>query len=206
MKQISIIFAFISLAVATVHAGDIVVEQDTTDKRETVNIYESGIPVTSCECNIENWLNSQTSNFAALEWNLNKRLPEEKGKITLYGFKTVFIPENERQKYMDTLAGHTEEMKKQNTVFAGDYSSCRFYFPFSEAIVEYEGTTYTAAENGRVEIPGTDVYKISITGRAPSEKVKGSRFKNPLKPENDSHVLFGQSTLIFDCGEFNGME
>jgi hypothetical protein len=142
----------------------------------------------------------------ATEWNLNKKLPEEKGKIDLYGFKTVFLPENDRQAFRDMPAGKIEEMKKQNTIFADDFSSYRFYFPLSEAIIEYEGTTYTADENGRVEIPGADAGKISIIGRAPSDKVKGSKFEKPLKPENDSSVMSRQSTLIFDCGEFNGMD
>jgi hypothetical protein len=155
---------------------------------------------------IKNWLNSQTSNFAAFEWSLNRKLPEEKGKINLYGFKTVSLPENDRQKFKDMPAEQIEEMKKLNTVLADDFSSCRFYFPFSEAIIEYEGATYTADENGRIEMPGTDVHKISIIGRAPSDKVKGSKFEKPLKLENDSYAMFGQHTLIFDCGEFNGME
>jgi hypothetical protein len=103
-------------------------------------------------------------------------------------------------------AEQIEAIKKLNTVFADDFSSYRFYFPFSEAIVEYKGTTYTADENGRVEISGAETYKISIIGRAPSDKVKGSNFKKPLKLEKDSYAMFGQRTLIFDCGEFNGME
>ncbi|MDR0384587.1 MAG: hypothetical protein LBH60_00760 [Prevotellaceae bacterium] len=96
-------------------------------------------------------------------------------------------------------------MKNLNTVFADDLSSYRFYFPFNGAIVEYEGTTYTADENDRIEIPEVNLYKISITGRAPSDKVKGSKFKKLLRLEKDRHVMFGQNTLIFDCGEFNGM-
>jgi hypothetical protein len=78
MKRIIIIFAFISWAVATIHAGDIVVERPSFDvsnieveknvlndtatilqgKGKTINIYEIGIPITSCECNFDNLLNN----------------------------------------------------------------------------------------------------------------------------------------------------
>jgi hypothetical protein len=44
------------------------------------------------------------TNFTAFEWGLNKKLPEEKGKINLYGFKTVSLPENDRQTFKDMSA------------------------------------------------------------------------------------------------------
>jgi hypothetical protein len=156
---------------------------------------------------IENSLNSQTSNFAAFEWNLNKNLPQEQDKYNLYGFNTVSIPENERQKFKDMPAGQIEEMKNLNTVLADDFSSYRFYYPFSDALVEYEEQTYTADKNGAVTIPNLkNVYKISITGREKSGKVAGGMFKYPVRMEKDSHVMFGQSTVLYDCGEFQGME
>jgi hypothetical protein len=155
---------------------------------------------------IEKWLDSHTSNFAAFEWSLNRKLPKESGKISLYGFQTVSISKKERKKFRDMPAGQIEEMKKMNTVFADDFSSYRFYFPLNGAIIEYKEVTYTADENGRLEISGADVDEISIVGRAPSDGVKGSKFKKPLKLEKDSRAMFGQNTLIFDCGKFNWMK
>lgn len=168
---------------------------------------------------IDNWLQSQTSNFGAYEWNLNNKLMNEWKVpiIRLYGYTTVKLDEKAQQQFKNMNETEIEEMKRKNIIFADDFSSYRLYFPFSEAIVESNGKTFYADENGDVSIlDGFKHRDISIVGRKRSENIYGGYgdmieddkilFKNPIRLENGSHILYGHSFYIIDYGEFKRMK
>lgn len=98
---------------------------------------------------------------------------DEKG-IKLIGCRIFEIEPEFRDTFKLNMEAHREEVEK-NTYFAEDFSYFRMYFPLHTAIIDCDGSQYTANEKGTVSLPDScDINKIKIIGRKKSDKITGS--------------------------------
>ncbi|MBQ8452281.1 MAG: hypothetical protein IJ539_00705 [Prevotella sp.] len=75
----------------------------------------------------------------------------------------------------------------------------RVYFPLGEAIVDFDGNTFTADENGFVkDLVLFDLKQISIIGREKTDKTLYTKYNGAFKP---CRIIESENTAFFDFGE-----
>lgn len=131
-------------------------------------------------------------------------------RVKLIGFKTIYIPEEDRQELKRLLQNNKNIFsRQQNHFYAEDGSFFRVYFPLHTAIVSYKGENYNADEYGLVNIQNLDdMASIRIIGRKKSATVRGTgsniilsdmiQLKQVIKP---SSINAQSKLIVIDLGE-----
>jgi hypothetical protein len=178
-----------------------------------------GIVMQSCSSEFDNVerLSNNFLNITDFEKVYANNLSSNNNKIKVIGFKTVYVPENERKEMKEFMDEYQSFVSDLNCLWmAEDYSFYRIYFALHTAIVECDGKEYVADEKGLINTSVKDISHLSIVGRKKSETVHGSRnniiledrilFRNKLTQGNKKEPMKGyvikeNNICVFDLGE-----
>lgn len=147
------------------------------------------------------------SDMSIKESILNLEIPDS--KIQLIGYKTIIIPEDERDEFR-AYFGKMEEFVNNKQIFFDEENASFFimYCPLADAIIINNGDTLIADSKGYININTTNSKfdnKTTLIGRKKTDNILGTGnctrtnnyilFKRPLK----THKVNGK-TLYYDLG------
>lgn len=161
-------------------------------------------------------LSNNFLNISDFEKVYASSLSSNNNEIKVIGFKTIYVPENERAELRNFIAEYQEFVSGLNCLWiAEDYSFYRIYSALHTAIVECDGKEYIAGEKGIINKP-IDITHLNVIGRKKSATICGTSddiigenrilLQNKLTQGGQKEPMRGytikeNNICVFDLGE-----
>jgi hypothetical protein len=182
-----------------------------------ITIFFASCFMTGCQEEKLNDTDIVDSAILSFEKKYAASLSSENDAIKLIGFKTVYVPDNERAEFVKFVSEYEDFLSNETGLYIEpDCSSYRLYFALHTAIIKCDGDEYMADEKGLIKDNIKNIERINIIGRKKSDVVCGTGnniilndrilFRKKLKQGGERKPMLGYAikecnTCVFDLGE-----